>query len=152
MDFRGCPLFSQRLQCFLNCPPTIVPEILTTLAFQSSLFSSSSFFSFCGFPCFFGRFCSLFQGFEGFRREEILVFFFSGSPCFFFLFAKKARMGGSGQRARKRFTSLGNSTGTESAILNREPSDSESCKSKLALPKGPGRIKNSARSGNLLSP
>ena len=44
----------------------------TTLTLQSLLFSFSSLFSFCGFPCFFVRFCSLFQGFQGFSREENL--------------------------------------------------------------------------------
>ena len=42
-----------------------------TLIFQSLLLSFSSLFLFCGFSCFFVRFCSLFQ----FCREE--------NPCFF---------------------------------------------------------------------
>ena len=64
----------------------------STLTLESSLFSFSSLFSLCGFPCFFVRFCSLFQGFQGFCREENPRFF-RGILAFF---AKKGRIGGSG--------------------------------------------------------
>ena len=53
------------------------PPILVFFAFLA--------FWFCGFPCFFVRFYSLFQGFQGFGREENPCFF-SGDPR---LFAKK---------------------------------------------------------------
>ena len=49
----------------LYAPPSKSPDL-------PILFSS--FLKFRGFPCFFLRFCSLFQGFEGFGREE--------NPCF----------------------------------------------------------------------
>ena len=50
----------------------------------SSLTFQSSFFSFCAFrkfPCFFVRYCSLFQGFQGSAGRKILVFF-GGSSLF----------------------------------------------------------------------
>ena len=58
-----------------------------SLTLESSLFSFSSLFPFCGFPCFFVRFCSLFQGFQPFCREENPRFF-RGIIAFF---AKKSK-------------------------------------------------------------
>ena len=70
-----------------------------TLTLQFSLLFSISllffFFSFSDFPCFFVRFSSLFQGFEGFREEKNPCFF-RCFPCFFFLRKKSKDWRGQG--------------------------------------------------------
>ena len=54
------------------------PDLPEVLAF----FSFSSLFSFCGFPCFFVHFCSLFQGFPRVLQRGNPRFF-RGDPRFF---------------------------------------------------------------------
>ena len=66
------------------------------LTFQSVFFRFPRFFLFCDFPCFFARFCSLFQGFQELCREEKILAFSGGSSHF----AKKARIGGQGLAGR----------------------------------------------------
>ena len=68
--------------------------MLSLTFLKSLLFSFSSLFSFCSFPCFFlCVFCSLFQGFQGFCREENPRLLF-GDPCF--LTKKKQGLEGQG--------------------------------------------------------
>ena len=83
-----CAPPKNRCDCWAVFPLTAV----IALTFQSLLSSFPRFFRFTVVLAFLCVFVFLFQGFQGFRREE--------NPCFFrgilAFFAQKARIGGSG--------------------------------------------------------
>ena len=77
---------------------------LPTLTLQSSLFSFSSLFLFCGFPCFFCVFLLSFLSFSRVLQRGKSLLFFGGSSRFFF--AKK-KLGGSEGQGRHDLQSSG---------------------------------------------